>query len=57
MMGDGTRWLVTGERCGWSSGLWGSIVVVIDSEVETEKFVMHWKEVNETVVHEAQYDE
>ena len=53
MMGDGTRWLVMGERCGWSSGLWGSIVVVIDSEVETEKFVMHWKEVKETVVNEA----
>ena len=44
MMGDGTRWLVTGERCGWSSGLWGSIVVVLNSEAETEKSVMHWKE-------------
>ena len=31
----------------------GSIVVVIDSEVETEKFVMHWKEVKKTVVNEA----
>ena len=51
--GDGTRLLVTEERCGWTSQLWGSIVVVIDSEVETEKFVMHWKEVKKTVVNEA----
>jgi hypothetical protein len=51
--GDGTRLLVTEERCGWTSQLWGSIVVGIDSEEETEKFVMHWKEVKKTVVKEA----